>query len=98
MRHLFWLAFVWVAACYLFAATPGPNSGTADDVVKGWLAVLAALVGAFIGVCLLAAIGTGFGVAARRTGWGLLALVLNAVVFLGTAVPMLLLFLTPRSQ
>ena len=89
---------VWVAACFHFAASPGPTSATADDVVKGWLAVLAAMVGAFVGVCLLSAVGTAFGVAARRTGWGLLALVLNAVAFLGTAVPMLLLVLMPRSQ
>jgi len=46
---------VWVATCYLFAATPGPDAGTAEDVVKGWLAVLAAMAGAFVGVCLLSA-------------------------------------------
>jgi hypothetical protein len=87
-----------VAVCYFFVASPGPDPATAEDVVKGWLAVLAALFGAFVGVCLLSAIGVAFGIAARRSGWGLLALVLNAVAFLGTTVPLLLLILTPRVQ
>jgi hypothetical protein len=87
-----------VAVCYFFVASPGPDPATADDLVKHWLAILAALGGAFIGVCLLSIISIVFGVVARRSGWGLLALALNAVAFLGTAVPLLLLILTPRTQ
>ena len=89
---------LWVAACYFFVASSGTDTGSAEGMVKGWLAVLIAMFGAFIGVCLLSAVGVAFGVAARRTGWGLLALVLNGAAFLLTAVPMLLLFLTPRAQ
>jgi hypothetical protein len=84
---------LWIAACYLLAASPGPDQPTADDVVKGEIAVFAAAGAAFVGICLLSVIGVAFGIAARRSGWGLLALVLNAVVFLGTTVPLLLLIL-----
>jgi hypothetical protein len=58
--------------------------------------LFAGLLVAAIGVCFLSAAGTAFGVTARRSGWGVLALILNALVFLGTGIPLLLLFATPR--
>jgi hypothetical protein len=89
---------VWLALCYLFATRPSPEPASAENVVEGWLAVLGAMIGAFVGVCLLSAVGVAFGVAGRRSGCALLALLLNAVMFLGTSVPMLLLLLTPKTQ
>jgi hypothetical protein len=89
---------VWLALCCLFASQFSSEPDTAENLVKGWLAALGAMAGAFVGVCLLSAVNVAFGFAARRSGWGLLALLLNVVTFLGTSVPMLLLALAPRGQ
>ena len=90
------LQALWVAACYLFAARPGPDQATAEDVVKGWIAVLAAMFGvsSVSACCRRLALLSG----SPRLGWGVLALVFNAVAFLGTAVPLLLLILTPKAS
>jgi len=76
---------LWVAFCSAFVARSDPGN---------WLAGFAGLLLAGIGLCALGAIGTAFGLVARRTGAGVVALILNALVFLASGIA-LLYFLGP---
>jgi hypothetical protein len=87
---------VWVAFCYVFVAQSGPVAAGSYAPLVEFLMLFTGLLVAAIGVCFLSAAGTAFGALARRSGWGVLALILNALVFLGTGIPLLLLFTTPR--
>lgn len=90
---------VLVALYYLFMAHLVAQSDSVAQSGPNWLGrwlaglvfLFAAALVAALGVCALAAVGMAFGVAARRSGWGVLALILNALVFLGTGIPLLML-------
>ena len=57
-----------------------------------WLAGVAGMLFAAVGCCALSAVGAAFGLAGRRSPVGVLALVLNALVLLGTGAGLLVVF------
>jgi hypothetical protein len=79
------LQAAWVLLCYVLAVNADPGN---------WLAGIGGMIYSVIGCCILSAVGTAFGIAARHSSAGVIALVLNALVFLVTGF-LVLQFLVP---
>jgi len=67
----------WVILCYVFVERADPAQ---------WLAGVAGISGAVVGICLFAGCGAAFGYAGRHTTGGKVMLAVNAVLFVVTTL------------